>query len=114
VSTRLSAGNRYHPVVAALCRAEGWPVPDAELVFAAPRRWRFDLAWPAERLAVEVNGGVFMAGRHARGAGLRNDYEKLNTAQLMGWRVIQILPEQITDGTLTSLLTRAFMARGGE
>ena len=30
--------------------------------FAPPRRWRFDLAWPAERLAVEVDGGRWQSG----------------------------------------------------
>jgi hypothetical protein len=35
------------------------PAPVAEYAFAKPRRWRFDRAWPAYRLAVELEGGVF-------------------------------------------------------
>lgn len=105
---RASTGNRYQPIVAAICRVYSWPEPVAEHRFDATRRWRFDLAWPERTLAVEVNGGVFMAGRHSRGAGLRNDYEKLNAAQLLGWRVLQVLPEQITDGVLRDLLAAVF------
>jgi hypothetical protein len=100
--------NGYLAVVAALCKSERWPLPVAEYVFAQPRKWRFDLAWPAHWLAVEIEGGNFIAGRHARGAGLRAEYEKRNDAAIRGWVVLQILPEQIQGGELTDLLRRYF------
>lgn len=105
---RASTGNRYHPVVAAFCRECDWPEPVAEYRFHASRKWRFDLAWPAQKVAAEVNGGVFVAGRHSRGAGQLADYEKLNAAALDGWAVLQVVPKQITDGTLFDLLGAAF------
>lgn len=111
---RPSTGNRYAPIVAALCQSRGWPVPVAEHKFHDTRRWRFDLAWPALKLAAEVNGGVFVGGRHSRGAGQMKDYEKLNAAVLLGWSVIQVVPKQITDGTLNDILSRWFDQHAGE
>ena len=110
---RKSTGNRYAPIVAALCQSRGWPLPVAEHKFHDTRRWRFDLAWPALKLAAEVNGGVFVGGRHSRGAGQMKDYEKLNAAVLLGWAVIQVVPKQITDGTLGDILSRWFDQHAG-
>lgn len=104
----------YHAVVSALCREKGWPVPVPELVFAPPRRWRFDLAWVQAQVAVEVQGGLFTQGRHVRGPALQREFEKLNTAQLAGWIVLLILPGQITDGTLTDLLQQALPRPAGD
>ena len=77
-----------------------------ELRFHPERRWRFDLAWPALRLAVEIEGGVFAGGRHARGVGFRADIEKYAEAMCLGWRVLRILPEQVRDGTAAAWLRR--------
>lgn len=98
----------YRGMVRGICLSEGWPEPEFEVRFAPPRRWRFDVAWPAWLVAVEVNGGVWVAGRHSRGAGQIKDFEKLNQAQLLGWCVIQVVPKQIADGELTKLLRQAF------
>jgi hypothetical protein len=38
-------------------RAAGIIPPEREYVFAEGRRFRFDFAWPRQRLAVEVDGG---------------------------------------------------------
>lgn len=110
---RKSTGNRYAPIVTALCQSHGWPVPVAEHKFHDTRRWRFDLAWPALKLAAEVNGGVFVGGRHSRGAGQMKDYEKLNAAALAGWTVLQVVPKQITDGTFHELLSSWFDQHAG-
>ena len=74
------------------------PVPDREFRFAPPRRWRFDFAWPAHMLAVEVEGGGFVGGRHGRGQGMAADAEKYNEAALLGWLVLRVTPHQITSG----------------
>lgn len=77
---------------------EGLPEPVLEHRFHATRRWRFDLAWPAHRLAVEVDGGVFVAGRHSRGVGYEADCEKYATALMDGWRVLRVTPRIVKDG----------------
>lgn len=65
------------------------PIPGWDLVseyrFHPVRRWRFDIAFPSVKLAVELDG----RGRHQTVSGVRADCEKLNTAVLMGWRVLR-------------------------
>ncbi len=69
------------------------PEPTAEYPFIAPiRRWRFDYAWVDQKVAVELQGGVWTQGRHSRGAGQVSDYQKHNTATQLGWRVLYFTP----------------------
>jgi len=62
------------------------------------RRFRFDFAWPKDKLLVEVQGGGWVRGRHNRPAGQDNDYEKHNLATLLGYRVILVTGKQIREG----------------
>jgi very-short-patch-repair endonuclease len=78
-----------------------------EYVFAPPRKWRFDFAWPASRIALEVDGGVWVSGRHTRGAGWLKDAEKMNEAAAMGWRVLHITPQQMTEARTFQWIQRA-------
>ena len=88
-------------------RALGLPAPDLEHVFATPRRWRFDLAWPPRKLAAEVEGGTWVQGRHSRGAGMRKDAEKYNTAALLGWCVLRFTGDMVTDGSAVKVVEEA-------
>lgn len=75
------------------CRRRGYPAPTPEYQFAWPLRdWRFDLAWPDLMIAIEIDGAVFVGGRHTRGVGYEADCEKLNEAMLRGWRVLRVTP----------------------
>lgn len=58
--------------------------------FYPSRRWRFDYAIIDLKIAVEVDGAVWVGGRHNRAAGYVADMEKLNTAASMGWLVLRI------------------------
>ena len=71
---------------------EGIPAPETEYRFHPPRRWRFDFAWPAQKVAVEIEGILYQDGgsRHQRGAGFVADCEKYEAALLLGWRVYRI------------------------
>jgi len=71
------------------------PDPTPELRFHSERAWRFDLAWPQERVAAEVHGGEWSRGRHTRGAGLRDDCEKLTAAVIHGWRVLLFVGDDV-------------------
>lgn len=93
------------------CTEAGLTPPVRELHFHPTRRWRFDYAFVDARLALEVQGGAFKTtggrGRHTRGPGYREDLAKLNEAQLLGWRVLQVLPEDIRSGRALLLVQRA-------
>ena len=54
------------------------------------RLWRFDFAWPDQKVALEIEGGAWVSGRHTRGAGFENDCEKYAAALLLGWKVIRV------------------------
>src|SRR5215475_3616350 len=44
------------------------PRPDREFRFHPVRQWRIDFAWPAYRVAIEIDGGIFMRdGRYNHG-----------------------------------------------
>ena len=79
-------------------RAAKLPEPVREHVFSKPRRWRFDFAWPYHKLAVEVEGGIWAAGRHNRPLGMLADMEKYNAALLLDWRVLRVAGQHIKSG----------------
>lgn len=79
----------------ALCKSFGIPSPEQEFKFMDKRKFRFDFAWIDEKLAVEIEGGVWIQGRHTRGSGYVKDMEKYNLAAEAGWRVLRFTPQQI-------------------
>ncbi len=93
-----------------LALASELPAPVRELAFAPPRRWRFDFAWPELSLAVELEGGIWSGGRHARGRGIADDAEKYNAAALRGWTVLRYT----SDDVGTWVAARAVSAILGE
>lgn len=88
-------------------RVSGVPVPTREYRFIVSRRWRFDLAWPTLKVAVEVEGAIWTSGRHTRGSGYEADMEKYNEAALAGWTVIRVSPEMVDDGRALAVIERA-------
>jgi len=75
--------------------------------FHPTRRWRFDAAFPDRRVAVELDGGAWTGGRHTRGKGFTGDCEKINAAQLLGWRVYRFVPAQLYGGEFMATLGEA-------
>ena len=72
-----------------LISGDKWPYPKREHRFHPTRKWRFDFAWERERVAVEMEGGVFVGGGHNRGRQYTMDCQKYNTATCAGWRVLR-------------------------
>jgi len=65
------------------------PEPEREVQFHPTRRWRFDFAWRAYLVAVEIDGGTWVGAKsHASGPGIAADCEKRNAAMELGWRVL--------------------------
>lgn len=89
-----------------VCVAHHLPVPVPEYQFAPPRKWRFD--WLFEGwVALEIQGGNWVGGRHVSAAALRDEYEKVNEAQLRGFLVLFCTPADIDSGAAFALVRRA-------
>lgn len=76
--------------------AAGFPVV-GEHRFHEERRWRFDFAIVEKKIAIEVEGGVFVRGAHNRPMRYIGDMEKYNEAQIMGWKVLRYEPSQFSQ-----------------
>lgn len=101
----------------------GLPDPVREFKFHPKRQWRADFAWPEYKVIVEVQGGIWMKptsrghGKgHAHPKRIRQDCEKSNEAQIMGWLVVKLVDSHIgtmmSGGKAIDYVTRALKARG--
>lgn len=98
----------YKHAINTLCHVLGIPAPQAEVKVLPSRRWRFDFAWSEYKIALEIEGGVWVGGRHTRAKGFIDDLEKYNAAALAGWTVYRIVPDWIEGGELALLLEKMF------
>jgi hypothetical protein len=106
----VSQGVNWKPLMAAL----GLPEPETEYAFHPDRKWRFDYAWPKEHVALEREGGTWHGGRHTHGAGYRNDCQKYNAAQLLGWVVIRATADMMESGEAIRAVEKAIAMRQRE
>lgn len=88
------------------CVAVGLPAPETEVRFHPVRKWRADYLWREPKLIVEVDGGVFVAGRHSRGAGVEADMEKFAEAMVLGYRVLRVSTRHVRDGRAVQWVER--------
>jgi hypothetical protein len=93
-------------VTAFFCQAGIMP-PEFEYVFHPTRKWRFDVAWPLFKLALEVDGGIFIHGGHNRGAQMLKTWEKENEAVARGWRILRCQPSGLLKQEMIDLVKRA-------
>lgn len=84
------------------------------LIDAGLRDFRFDFAWPELRVAVEVDGGMYIKGGHTSGTGASRDREKDDQAMRLGWSIYRCTPAMIKRGraveTIEILLSMARVA----
>lgn len=81
-------------------KAVGGPRLEREYEFHPVRRWRADFAHVESMTLVEIEGGIWVKGRHSRGSGFEKDCEKYLEAALLGFKLIRLAPKQITAETL--------------
>ena len=98
------------PLFLALVKRAKLPAPVPEFKFHPTRRWRFDWAFPDQRVALEVEGGAWTGGRHTRGKGFLADCEKYSEAAALGWRIIRVPPSELATLRTVDWLTRALAA----
>ena len=68
---------------------------------AGLKDWRFDRAHLPTKVAIEMEGGVYLRGRrrgrHVRPQGFEDDCYKYNAATALGWRVFRLTTKMIND-----------------
>lgn len=89
----------------------GLPLGEPQYPVVEGRQHRFDRAWPNQRVAVEVQGGVWSDDGHGRKSMVASDCMKLSLAAAVGWRVLPLTREMIEDGTAVNLIARALGVR---
>lgn len=57
---------------------------------------RADFAWPAAKVAVEVQGGIWIKGGHSSGSGIDRDAAKSFLAQADGWMLAAMTERMFT------------------
>jgi very-short-patch-repair endonuclease len=88
-----------------LWRAYSGPELEKEFRFHPVRKWRADFAHLPSRTLVEIEGGIYVNGRHNRGAGFAADLEKYLEASLAGWRVVRLGPNELTTAHIERLVS---------
>lgn len=84
-----------------------------EYRFHPVRRWRFDFIIDdlddcSRKVAIEIDGGTWIQGRHTRGKGFEADLRKMNEAAKLGWTVIRFTPSMIERGESKEFLRKLF------
>lgn len=105
--TKRPAGPDLEEIFSIQIRAVRLPPAQREYRFHPERRWKFDFSWPQSMVAVEIEGGTYLRGRHVRPEGFRNDCIKYNEAALLGWKVLRGDSRMVKNGVLLSLVERA-------
>lgn len=106
-AARAARRRQWEDTLLVVLRAAGVPAPLREYSFAKPRRFRFDFAWLKQKVAVEVDGGGWVGGRHGRGRGMETDARKYSLAAALGWRILRVTPSMIESREAVRLLEAA-------
>jgi len=72
------------------------------------RQFRFDLAYIKSKILIEIHGGTWSGGRHTRGIGFKDDREKMNEAQTLGYDVYEFTSEDVENGRAAEAVARYY------
>jgi len=81
---------------------------------AGLKDWRFDFADIPNKIAIEIEGGIFVGGRHVNGAGFRADAIKYNEAQILGWTLLRFTDREVKTGQAVRTVERLYKRRQKE
>lgn len=72
--------------------------------------WKIDFAWPAHRIALEIEGAPGH-GRHTRPIGFRSDIIKYNALTMLGWELYRVTGDMVHSGAAINMLVQVFEKR---
>lgn len=90
----------------------GFGAVEHEHRFHPTRKWRFDWALPERMIAFEYDGlfggkkGKDGTASHGSVGGILRDVEKINEAQVLGWKVFRVNAKTIQNGQAFTLADR--------
>ena len=90
-----------------------WDVDFQERFLKSKRskKYRLDFAHPASCIGIEIQGGVYMKGRHVTGSGYERDCKKYNLAYTSGWTIFLLTSTMAKDAFWHSLISDYIFAR---
>jgi hypothetical protein len=92
----------YTTLMVTQLQREKVPVPETEYFFCPGRKFRADMCWPERKLIVEVKGAVHrIKGRY------RRDIEREQVIFQLGYRLLQVTPQQVRNGEALKLIKEA-------
>lgn len=80
--------------------------PVREFQFALDRKWRLDFAWPAKKVAVEIESSV-----HRIRNRFKSDIDKYNRLAREGWVLLRYTRQMVESGTAIDEVTEALSGR---
>lgn len=78
-----------------------------EYEFHRERHWKLDFAFLNAKLAVEIEGGIGLIGRHQRPQGFIEDMYKYNALTLCGWRLLRFSTKMVMKGEAIAVILEA-------
>ena len=85
----------------------GLPLGETQVYGIPGRLFKFDRAWKEQRVAVNVQGAIYVRGGHSTGVGIERDCEVACLAALSGWRYLPVTRKQIESGKAIEWIARA-------
>lgn len=90
----------------------GLPQPLLQFSPIPGRKWRVDFCWLAERVIVEVEGGLYQAASgHRSYGGVTRDIEKGNMLVMAGFRLLRVTAAMIASGEAIDLIRQCLGLR---
>ena len=68
-----------------------------ELKLIPNRKFRCDYVCLEAKIVIELEGGIWIQGRHTRASGFVKDVEKYNLIALEGYRIFRVTSEQTKE-----------------
>jgi very-short-patch-repair endonuclease len=108
---KLSKKKEY-PVFEALLRQEFGQFV-SEYKFHPTRKFRFDYAYPDQKIAIEIEGLTRpgQKSRHTENQGYKNDCTKYNEAAVLGWRVLRITQDMTLKASTFEMFRKILLIR---